>query len=191
MRPAVFLDRDGTMIEERGYLTPSSQLVVYPWTTDAIRLLKRAGFAVVVVTNQGGIARGLYTCAFVEATHRRLGERFAAAGAMVDAWQYCPHHTEATIDAFRGPCRCRKPGPGMIEDAALGLGLDLARSWVIGDHWRDVQLAHATGGRGVLVRSGHGRGHEERWPADVAPAAAVCDNLIAAAAYILGPGSSG
>jgi D-glycero-D-manno-heptose 1,7-bisphosphate phosphatase len=185
MRPAVFLDRDGTMIEERGYHTPDSQLVVYPWTIDAVRLLKRAGYAIVVVTNQAGIARGLYSCGFVEETHRQLAGRFAAAGAAIDEWRYCPHHIDALIDAYRGPCRCRKPFPGMIEDAAASLRLDLPQSWMIGDHWRDIQLAHATGTRGILVRSGHGRSHEAQWPADVAAPAAACDNLIAAAAHIL------
>jgi D-glycero-D-manno-heptose 1,7-bisphosphate phosphatase len=185
MRPAIFLDRDGTMLEERGYVTPDSQLVVYPWTADAIRLLKRAGFLIVVVTNQAGIARGLYTREFVETTHRRLARRFAAAGAAVDAWHYCPHHVEALVDEFRGPCRCRKPGTGMIDAAVAALDIDRARSWTIGDHWRDIQLAHAAGTRSVLVRSGHGRGHEEAWPSDVGAPAAISDNLIAAAAHIL------
>ena len=186
MKPAVFLDRDGTMIEERGYLTPSSQMVVFPWTVDAIRLLRRAGFAVVVVTNQGGVARGWYTRDFVEETHRALAARLAAAGAPVDAWQYCPHHPEALIDELRGPCRCRKPDIGMIEGPAQELGLDVSRSWVVGDSWRDVQLGHAAGAGSILVRSGHGAAMEANWLADAPRPMAVVDNLIAAAALILG-----
>jgi D-glycero-D-manno-heptose 1,7-bisphosphate phosphatase len=107
MTPAVFLDRDGTLIDERGYLTPASELLVYPWTIDALRLLRRAGFALVVVTNQGGIARGQYTRRFVEDTHRSLGERFAAGGGAVDEWRFCPHHPQAIVVELAAPCDCR------------------------------------------------------------------------------------
>lgn len=185
MRPAVFLDRDGTIVEEIGYLTPASQLMVYPWSVDAIRLLRRAGFAVVVVTNQGGIARGLYTRAFVEETHRTLGARFAAGDAAIDGWYYCPHHPEALIDDLRAPCACRKPKPGMACEAARDLDLDLARSWVVGDMWRDVQLGHAIGARSVLVRTGHGSQQEAEWPADITPPTAICENLAAAVSTIV------
>ena len=185
MRPAVFLDRDGTMLEELGYLTPSSQMIVFPWTVDAIRLLRRAGFAIVIVTNQGGIGRGLYSREFVERTHQQLAGLFDAADAHVDAWQYCPHHPEALTDDLRGPCSCRKPATGMVDAAVRALGLDVTRSWVVGDFWRDVQLGHAVGAKSVLVRSGHGNDILDNWPADVPQPHAVCDNLIAAAALIL------
>jgi D-glycero-D-manno-heptose 1,7-bisphosphate phosphatase len=186
MKRAVFLDRDGTIIEELGYLTPASALIVYPWSIDAVRLLKRAGFAVVVVTNQGGIGRGLYPRTFVDETHQRLGARFAAAGAPIDAWHYCPHHPEALFDELRGPCTCRKPAPGMMREAAQELDLALARSWVVGDMWRDIQMGHEAGARSILVRTGHGRKQETNWPADIALPTAVCDNLSAAAGAILG-----
>ncbi len=184
MKPAVFLDRDGTLIEDVGYLTPDSVLEVYPWSIDAIRLLKRAGYAIVVVTNQGGIGRGLYTAEFVEDTHRVLGERLTAAGAAVDAWRYCPHHPEARDPRLATPCACRKPEPGMVHDAARVLELDLARSWAIGDQWRDIQMGHLVGARTILVRTGHGRAQEADWPAGIAPPTAICDNLIAAVAVI-------
>lgn len=184
MRPAVFLDRDGTLIEDVGYLTPDSVLEVFPWSIDAVRLLKRAGYAVVVVTNQGGIGRGLYTGEFVEATHRALGDRLAAAGAAVDAWHYCPHHPESRDPRLAAPCACRKPAAGMVHDAARALGLDLARSWVIGDQWRDIQMGHLVGARTILVRTGHGRAQEATWPEGIRPPTMVCDNLIAAVAAI-------
>lgn len=185
MRPAVFLDRDGTILEERGYLTPSTALDIYPWSIDAIRLLNRAGFAVVVTTNQGGIGRGLYTRDFVDETHRRLDQRFSAAGARIDCWQYCPHHPEAVTEEWRQPCACRKPGVGMVDAAAGLVDIDRARSWVVGDQWRDVELGRAIGGRGVLVRTGHGAAQEAAWPHDVPPPFAVCDNLMAAVALIV------
>jgi D-glycero-D-manno-heptose 1,7-bisphosphate phosphatase len=186
MRPAVFLDRDGTILDELGYLTPDAALTIYPWSLDAIRLLGRGGYAIVIVTNQGGIARGLYTREFVEETHRRLGERFRAAGAIVDGWYFCPHHSEALVAEFSGPCTCQKPAPGMALDAARTLGLDLQRSWVIGDQWRDIALGHAVGSRTVLVHTGHGRSQDANWPSDVARPTMTADTLIAAAAAILG-----
>ena len=186
MTPAVFLDRDGTILEELGYLTPASQPRIYPWSIDAVRLLKRAGFAIVVVTNQGGIARGLYSSKFVEDTHQALAARFAAGGAPIDAWHYCPHHPEALTAEFMGPCACRKPEPGMVRDAARVLDLDLTRAWVIGDQWRDIQMGHAVGARTILVRSGHGRDQEAHWPRDIAAPTAICDNLIAAVAVVGG-----
>src|SRR5688500_1887040 len=187
MKRAVFLDRDGTILEELGYLTPGTALRVFSWSIGAIRLLNRAGYPVVVVTNQGGIGRGLYTREFVDETHAALAARFAAGGALVDSWQYCPHHPEAIAEELRQPCSCRKPGTGMVDAAvkSLGGGINLAGSWVIGDQWRDVQLGHAIGGGGILVRSGHGATQEALWPPDIAPPTAICDNLIAAVARIL------
>jgi D-glycero-D-manno-heptose 1,7-bisphosphate phosphatase len=185
MRPAVFLDRDGTIVDELGYITPASTITIYPWSGDSIRLLKRAGYIVVMVTNQGGIGLGLYDHDFVKTTHDTLTRQFADAGAQIDAWYYCPHHPEAIVDEYRVHCGCRKPAPGMLHDAARDLEIDLSKSWVIGDQWRDVQLAHATGCRSVLLRTGHGAAQEAAWPADVRPPTFVCDNLIAAVSAIL------
>ncbi|MCC7035034.1 MAG: HAD family hydrolase [Acidobacteria bacterium] len=186
-RAAVFLDRDGTINEDVGYLTDVGQLRIYPFAADAIRLLRRAGFAIVVVTNQGGVARGLMTAAFVEETHRRVAARLDRAGAHVDDWLYCPHHPEAVVPELSTPCACRKPGTAMPLEAAARHGIDLARSWVIGDHWRDVQMGHAVGARAVLLRTGHGR-DQETWRPEGQRVEAICDNLMAAAAFVLGPG---
>jgi D-glycero-D-manno-heptose 1,7-bisphosphate phosphatase len=132
----------------------------------------------------------LYTPEFVDEIHRTLSAQFAAGGAEIDGWYYCPHHPEAIIEPLGVPCRCRKPEPGMVEDAARDLDLDLTQSWVVGDQWRDVQLAHRVGARSVLVRTGHGQAQESDWPGDVAAPTAICDNLIAAVALITG-GSPG
>jgi D-glycero-D-manno-heptose 1,7-bisphosphate phosphatase len=185
MRPAAFLDRDGTILDELGYLTPASTIVIYPWSGDAIRLLKRAGYAVVMITNQGGIGLGLYGHDFVKSTHQGLSAQFADAGAEIDAWYYCPHHPDAVVEEYRVKCECRKPATGMLRDAARDLDLDLSASWVVGDQWRDVQLAHAGGLRSVFLRTGHGRYQEATWPAGVAPPTETSDNLMAAVSVIL------
>jgi D-glycero-D-manno-heptose 1,7-bisphosphate phosphatase len=184
LRPAVFLDRDGTLIEEVGYLDRIERVALFPWTIDALRVLRRAGYALVVVTNQAGVARGYFDEAHVEAVHEHLRSRFAAAGAPVDGFHFCPHHPEATLPAYRVRCECRKPQPGLILRAARELDLDLARSFVIGDRWLDVETARRAGARGILVRTGYGA-HESRHPEDGVIAAAVVDHAFAAASWIV------
>lgn len=155
-RRAVFLDRDGTMIEEAGYLSSLDQVRWFPGTKDAVRLLNRAGFLVFVITNQGGIGLGLFDDEFVKRTHASMDAELAASGAKVDGWYYCPHHPNAVTPGLRGPCACRKPGRAMIDAACRAHNIDLARSWVIGDRDVDVQMAAAVGAQAVLVTSGHG-----------------------------------
>lgn len=186
-RPAVFLDRDGTINEDVGYLTDLAELHIYPYAPDAIRLLRRAGFAIVVVTNQGGIGRGVIADSLVQRTHGIIADRLARAGALIDAWFYCPHHPEAVVAGLSTPCECRKPGIAMPIAAAAQFGLDLSRSWVIGDHWRDVQMGHGVGARAVLLRTGHGRDQEAARP-EGQRVEAICDNLMAATAFVLAQG---
>lgn len=185
MRPAVFLDRDGTILDELGYLTPDSALCLYPYSLDAIRVLSVSGLLVVVITNQGGIGLGLYDAAFVGRTHAALNARVEAAGGRVAGWYFCPHHPEAVAPALRQVCECRKPAPGLVRQAARDLDIDVSRSWVIGDQWRDIEVAHRTGARSILVRTGYGTRLEQSWPSDVAPPTHVVDNLMAAAAWVV------
>jgi D-glycero-D-manno-heptose 1,7-bisphosphate phosphatase len=184
VKGAVFLDRDGTMIEDVGYLDALDRVAFYPWTVDAIRMLNRAGLPVVVTTNQAGIARGFFSEAFVKETHRLVQAVLEAGGARVDAYYYCPHHPNGKVAEFARSCECRKPGPGMITQAAADLGLDPARSFVVGDTWLDIGLARSVGARGILVRTGAGAAWEARRPPDLA-ADAVVDNLAAAVSVIL------
>ena len=184
MTRAVFLDRDGTIVEEAGYLDRLERMVFFPYTVDAIRLLNKAGFAVIVVTNQAGIARGLLKESFVAEAHRHISERLAAGGARVDAYYYCPHHPKGVIEQLALQCDCRKPQPGMLRHAAGDHHVDLSRSFVVGDRWHDVELAQKVGATGILVRTGLGR-REEQKPSPDITAAAVVDNLIDAAAWIL------
>ena len=183
MKPAVFLDRDGTLIEDVGYLDSLSRMRFYPWTVDAVRMLNRAGLPVVVVTNQSGIARGLFEDAFVGDTHRAMDARFEAGGARIDAYYYCPHHPDGCVTAYARRCDCRKPGRGMIDRASADLGLDPAQSFVVGDTWIDVGLGRAVGARSILVRTGVGA-EQEAAPIEGTRADVVVDNLAAAVSWI-------
>lgn len=184
MRPAVFLDRDGTLLEEANYLDRLDRLVFFPYAVDAVRLLNRGGYAVVVITNQSGVGRGMYSEEFVRETHDLVAARMRAGGAHVDGFYYCPHHPDATVRAYRQECDCRKPAPGMLVRAAADLDLDLARSFAVGDKWTDVGVGRTTGARGILVRTGYGRSSEASPPPGV-QADAVVDNVMGAVAWIL------
>ena len=184
MTRAVFLDRDGTLIEERGYLDRLDRLAIYPYSVDAVRLFNRAGFAVIVISNQSGIGRGLVRESFVAEAHAHISAYLQAGGASLDAFYYCPHHPDASVAAFRQQCECRKPAAGMLTAAATEHGLELSRSFVVGDRWADVGAARAAGAKGVLVRTGYGR-EAEAAPKSNLAADHVADNLAGAAAWIL------
>jgi D-glycero-D-manno-heptose 1,7-bisphosphate phosphatase len=181
-RPAVFLDRDGTLIEERGYLDRLELLTVFPWTADAIRLLNRAGFAAVVITNQSAIARGIIDEPFLHEVHDALDARLAPA--RIDRYYYCPHVPEANDGRYRLACDCRKPAPGLITRACREMDLDPARSFMVGDRWLDVSCGQSAGTRAILLRTGHGA-HEERRPPPGARADAILNNLMEAVGWIL------
>jgi D-glycero-D-manno-heptose 1,7-bisphosphate phosphatase len=180
MRPAVFLDRDGTLVEEVPYLHDPAELVLLPGVAAALRGLAGAGYALVVATNQAGVARGYYDEAAVARVHRRLRELLADAGVLLDAVVYCPHHPQGTVAGYAGACRCRKPAPGMLAAAAARLGLDLGASYLIGNHPSDVGAAVAAGATPLFVTTGRAAGRPP--PAGVA----AFGSLAAAAAAVLG-----
>ena len=153
-RRAVFLDRDGTIVEDPGFLHEPDAVRLLPDAAGAIRRLNDAGWLVVTVSNQSGIGRGLYAEADYQEVERRLGDLLAAQGARIDASFFCPHHPEIT-----GPCDCRKPGTKLFEDARRALGIDFTRSWFVGDRPSDVAPALALGGKGLLVLTGQGATH--------------------------------
>jgi D-glycero-D-manno-heptose 1,7-bisphosphate phosphatase len=155
-RRAAFLDRDGTLIEDRHYLADPAGVALIAGAAAAVRALNDAGVVVVIVTNQSGIARGYFGEADYERVAARVEELLAAEGARVDAAYHCPHHPSVS-----GPCACRKPGTLLYERAVAEHGLDPARSLYAGDRWRDVAPAHAFGGMGVLVAT------HDTAPADV------------------------
>lgn len=185
MKPAVFIDRDGTILDELGYVVPGLEIKIYPFSAPAIIKLTEAGFPVVVITNQGGIALGMYDHAFVDRTHAELAETLARQGAHITKWYYCPHHPEGKVAEWTQVCECRKPGIAMLETAARELQIDLRKSWVVGDQWRDIEMARRASAYGILVRTGYGGGLEHDWPKDVARPTYVCDDLLAAAEHII------
>ena len=184
MRPGVFLDRDGTIIEERGYLDRLDLLEPFSFTADAIRLLNRAGYATVVVTNQGGIGRGIIDEPFLRQVHEALDARLAAGNARIDRYYFCPHHPDAVVPDLRITCACRKPASGMIEQACRDLALDPAQSIMIGDRRLDIVAGHGAGTRTILVRTGHGA-HEAAMPPGGARPDAILNNLMEAVGWIL------
>jgi len=157
--PAVFIDRDGTLIQEASYVADPDGIELVPGTVEAIEELHEAGFQVVTVTNQSGIAKGLYVEEDYHAVAERLAEILSAAGVAVDATYYCPHHPDVSP-----PCGCRKPSTGMYVRAAADLGIDLRSSYYVGDKVTDVLPALELGGQGILVRTGYGAGHVDRLP---------------------------
>lgn len=175
-RPAVFVDRDGTIINERSYLADPEGVSLVPGAASALAELRAAGLALVTVTNQSGIALGLYGEQDYRAVAARLDRELVVSGASVDATEHCPHHPDVT-----GPCDCRKPATGMHRRAATALGIDLARSYYVGDKVTDVLPAVELGGQGILVRTGYGRDHE----AAVPEGTWVADDLRSAADLIL------
>lgn len=157
MRRAVFLDRDGTINEEVEYLDNLADLKLIDGAARAIRMLNQAGIPVIVITNQSGVARGLFPLDFVDLVHGEISKILKEGGARIDRWYFCPHHPEAGQVPFRKRCTCRKPGTAMLEKAAQELGLDLKASYLVGDSFSDLETARRAGTKRILVLTGHGR----------------------------------
>ena len=155
------MDRDGTVCEEVGYVNHVSRIRLLPRSSAAIRRAREAGFKTVIVTNQAGVARGYFDEDLVHRVHDRVREMLAADGAAVDAIYYCPHHPDAGAAPYRADCDCRKPRPGMLLRARDEVGIDLARSYLVGDSMRDIEAGHRVGATTVLVLTGYGRGELE------------------------------
>jgi len=149
LRPAAFLDRDGVLNVDHGYTHKPEDLELIPTAAAAVRALNEAGFYVIVVTNQAGVARGYYPEAAVSVFNVHMQKVLQADGARIDAFYYCPHHPEGTIKELAIRCRCRKPQPGMLEQAARDWPIDRSRSFLIGDKDIDMEAARAFGIRGV------------------------------------------
>ena len=176
---AAFLDRDGTIIEDKHYIANPDDVVLTEGAIEGLQALHAAGFKLVVVTNQSGIARGLYAESDFRAVQARLESLLHVAGVAFDAVYFCPHHPD-----FSGPCECRKPGPGMYRDAERNLGVDLAHSVYIGDRLKDVLPARQFGGLGILVRTGYGSAEAETSPPWVRHAADLGEAAVLAEKWL-------
>ncbi|MDF1577850.1 MAG: D-glycero-beta-D-manno-heptose 1,7-bisphosphate 7-phosphatase [Desulfurivibrionaceae bacterium] len=191
-RPAVFLDRDGTINEQMGYVNHPSRFVLLPGSAAAIRMLNEHGIPVLVVTNQSGLARGYFPSELLDEVHAKMIEMLAAAGATVDGIYVCPHHPEASDERYRADCDCRKPKPGLFLRAAREHNIDLAASYVVGDRWSDLKAAAVCGATGILVLSGYGRGELDYiGPSQTFRPAHVAEDLLDAAAWIISSLSAG
>lgn len=180
MRRAVFLDRDGTINIEKDYLYQIHDFEFIPGVPEAIQLLNKAEFMVIVVTNQSGVARGYYTEDDVLNLHRHIAKELEDSGAHVDAWLYCPHHPDGR-GSYALPCNCRKPLPGMLQEAAARYDIDLENSVIIGDKPADIEAGMAAGCHTILVRTGYGAKSE----LDVPSKTVVCEDLLSAVKYLM------
>lgn len=161
LKPAVFMDRDGTMTVEGGYINHPSRLHLIETTADAVRLCNENNLLAIVATNQAGVARGYFTEDLIHVVHGRLKDMLAEKNAVLDAIYYCPHHPREGKPPYRAECDCRKPGPGMIEQGCRELPVDKARSYMVGDKISDSEFGHRLGLRTVMVLTGYGRGEYE------------------------------
>ena len=187
LRRAVFLDRDGTVADEVGYVNHASRIRLLSGSAEAVKRIREAGFLAVVVTNQAGVARDYFEEFVVHQANRRLVELLEREGAALDGIYYCPHHPREGAPPYRQDCQCRKPRPGMLLQAAEDLGIDLTRSYMVGDGLVDVGAARAAGVLPVMVLTGYGRGHLEhrrsRWTVEPEH---IAEDLSAAVDWILG-----
>lgn len=184
LRRAVFLDRDGTLNEEKDYLHRVAELVLLPGVPEALSRLRRAGFLLIVVTNQSGVARGFFDERAVARLHRHLQRELQRRGAGIDGFYYCPHHPTEGVAPYRLACDCRKGAPGMLLQAAVEHGIDLAGSFMVGDKRADIEAGLAAGCRPILVRTGYGAATAGQL-AGRAAVTVVVDDLAAAAEHIL------
>src|SRR5688572_7880956 len=189
-RPAVFIDRDGTISEEVGYVNHPSRFRVYPYSSEAIRILNDAGWLAIVITNQAGVARGYFSEDVIHKIHDQLTRDLQNESAKLDAIYYCAHHPSVGEAPYRSDCDCRKPKTGLIQQAAKDFEIDLEVSWMAGDRYSDVELARNAGLRSAFVLSGYGRGEWEYQSQVWAHRPdLVCENLLEAVKSIVNHGS--
>ena len=181
MNKAVFLDRDGTISHEVGYVDRIEKFSLYPFTPEALKIFRDLGYLLVVVTNQSGVARGFFTEDLLRKVHERMLVELEREGVSIDAIFYCPHHP-----SVNGVCRCRKPGTGMIDEAVKRFNIDPKRSIVIGDKWSDVELGRRVGAFTIQVLTGYGKGEFLRGEIEKNPPDMLAKNILHAAIEIKG-----
>ncbi len=161
MRRAVFIDRDGTISEEVGYINHPSRFRLFSYAAEAIKHLNDNGWFAMLVTNQAGVARGYFSEEMIQTVHAALNAELDRHGAKLDAIYYCAHHPSVGEPPYRFDCDCRKPKPGLITRAAKDFEIDISESWMVGDRYSDIELARNAGLKSAFVLSGYGRGEWE------------------------------
>ena len=157
MERAVFVDRDGVICEEVGYIGEREQLRLIPQSAEAVKLINQSGLKIIAITNQSGVARGYFSEETLGHLHRTMEKLLSDQGASLDGIYYCPHHPEGTVEAYRMVCDCRKPATGLLIKAAQAHAIDLSSSYLVGDKRSDIACAHRAGAKGILVLTGYGR----------------------------------
>lgn len=185
-RPAVFIDRDGTVNEQMGYINHPSRFIMLPGIPEAIRLLNKNGFLALIVSNQSGVARGYFPIDLVHRVNALMKESLENEGAALDGIFFCPHHPRAEVPEYALNCDCRKPGTGLIKQACRAFDIDLSRSYAVGDRYHDVEFGHRAGIRGILVKTGYGRGEiDHLLPAKPRQPDYIAEDLLDAVHWIL------
>ena len=157
MERAVFVDRDGVISEEVGYLGDCDRLRLIPHSAEAVKLVNQSGLKIIAITNQSGVARGYFSEEMLGDIHRKMEMLLSDQGAFLDGIYYCPHHPEGTVEAYRMECDCRKPAAGLLIRAAKEHSIDVSSSYLVGDKHTDIECARRAGARGILVLTGYGR----------------------------------
>lgn len=186
MKKAFFLDRDGVIIEEENYLSDPAKARLCSGCGEALKLIRKAGYAIVAVSNQSGIARGYFNMGDLKAVEDRINALLAECGASVDAWYYCPHlpSPKGKIDGFAIECDCRKPAPGLILKAAKELSIDISKSFLIGDKISDIESAKKAGClNSAMVLTGHGA--EQETDSHILKNTVIADNILDAVKKLL------
>jgi D-glycero-D-manno-heptose 1,7-bisphosphate phosphatase len=185
-RRAVFIDRDGTISEEVGYINHVSRFRLFSYAAPAIKHLNENGWLAIVITNQAGVARGYFSEETIQTVHAAMTKDLESSGARLDAIYYCAHHPSVGEPPYRLDCDCRKPKPGLISRAAQDFDIDLAESWMVGDRYSDVELARNAGVKSMFVLSGYGRGEWEHQRAGwTEQPDLVAEDLLAAVRHII------
>lgn len=185
--PTVFIDRDGTINYDAGYINDPDSFVMYPFAAQAVRMLNLSGFLAVIITNQSGLGRGFFTEETMNMVHKKMFDTFKNQGAKIDGLYYCPHQTGSKIPEYDLDCRCRKPFTGMIEKAFGELPIDKSRTFFIGDKYGDMETGFNAGSKTILVKTGYGKGEliqkSSKWKR---MPDAVSEDLLDAVRLILG-----
>ena len=185
-KPAVFMDRDGTINEQRGYINHLSRFELLPGVTDAVKLLNKNNFFAIIVTNQSGVARGYYPVSLVHQVNELMTKSLEREGATIDGIFFCPHHPRGIVPEFTADCDCRKPKTGLVHQALKVLDIDMSNSYVVGDRYVDIELAIRLNLKGVLVKTGYGLGEVEYVIPEMAGKPShVAEDLLDAVKWIL------